>query len=452
MKNSITVTATHLKGLPVKNGFFCLQNLDLRHLMTHKNAAIFMLVAAMILGLASCGEDETNPPPVTNPPEATGNILVKVITVGGDEDPEGYTLTVQGVPPQELNANGEITINNRQVGRYQVELSGIASHCTGTGNLVREVNVTANGTATVEFEVSCKAILRDRIVYGKGENNFTNFKVYTAKLDGTDEKLILDQVIRYPSSLRISPDGTKIAFTDDRVGATTIQQVYVMDADGENLRMIPFVPSDTPALTSQFNPVWHSDSKKLTFRNGPKTVTYDLETQERTELEFGEGSFFGVAEVFDNGKKFLGIHFVSRPGEPSANHLATVNSDGSDLQLLKQMGEVVFSSLKIANGNTIVYLQRRNASGFNNEVWQMSLDGTEDQQIGDKMGFGSTDALQTFTLSPDSSEFLFYMTRGSGVGVNFLFAKTKVNGSPQFINFSEAALRTHVVWSPVTRE
>lgn len=411
-----------------------------------QKSRLFMLALCMTLALASCEEEQSTTRPVDNTPEPTGNILVKVTTVGGDDDPDGYTLTVQGISPVQVEPNGETPVNSQRVGRYQVELSGVASHCSTTGNLVREVNVTANGTATVEFEVSCKAILRDRIVYSKGLDNFTEFKIYSSKLDGTDERLILDQVGPVPSSVRISPDGTKISYSETAAG-TSVSRVFVMDADGENIQMIPFIPSDNAGLTSQFNAVWHPDGKKLTFRNAAKTVTYDLETEVRSELEFGPGEFFSAEDVFDNGDKFLGVFFSSKPGEPSVRYLATMNSDGSDLKLLKESSNLLFTSSRISNGNSIVYFQRL-TTGSQNEVWQMNLDGTGDQKISDKMGFVSTDLLQSFSLSPDKSEFIVYLGRG----LNFFFERTNVNGLNQSIGFPSPALRTHPVWSPITRE
>lgn len=413
-----------------------------------QKSRLFMLALGMTLALASCEEEQSTTRPVDNTPEPTGNILVKVTTVGGDDDPDGYTLTVQGVSPVKVEPNGEIPVNSQRVGRYQVELSGVASHCSATGNLVREVNVTANGTATVEFEVSCKAILRDRIVYSKGLDNFTEFKIYSSKLDGTDERLILDQVGPVPSSVRISPDGTKICFAERiEIGLSNVFRIFVMDANGENIQMLPFIPSDNAALTSQFNPVWHPDGKKLTFRNAAKIVTYDMEKEERKELEFGPGELFFVNEVFDNGNKFLGIYIISKPGEPSSMALATVNSDGSNLKPLKEAGNLGFFSPRISNGNSIVYFQRL-TTGSQNEVWQMNLDGTGDQKISDKMGFVSTDLLQSFSLSPDKSEFIVYLGRG----LNFFFARTNVNGLNQSIAFPSPALRTHPVWSPITRD
>lgn len=411
---------------------------------TIRKIGFLFCLFGIMLTINSCDSEDQTPPPV-NEPDPTGTIVIKINTVGKDNDPDGYTLNVEGSPARQVGPTEEITISNKKVGKYAVELSSIATHCNGKGNMVREVNVTANGTSTVEFEVDCKAILRDRIAYNKGTANFTDFKFYSSKLDGTDEKLILDKVV-FTGRMSISPDGTKIAFSD-RMEGTTIQQVFVMDADGENMEMIPFEPNENPAFTAQFLPVWHPDGKKLTFRNAATTVTYNMETGTRSVLQFEPGEIFVVNEVVENGNKFLGIFIISKPGEPTVQKLATMNIDGSDIRILKEGTSQTFNSPTLMNGNTIAYNQRVNAPGFFNEVWTMNLDGTGDIKISGSLGFSESELLNSFTVSPDGTEFIFFISSG----LNFYLARTKLNGTPQQLNFSGSGVRNNPVWSSVTR-
>ncbi|PRY90489.1 TolB family protein [Mongoliibacter ruber] len=420
--------------------------IELLHLRIQKGLAFFLILFCVTFVLFSCAEEEKTPP-IANEPAPTGSILVKISTIGLDDEPDGYTLNVEGSALRQVEANGEYSIGNKKAGRYNVELTNISQHCTGNGNMIKEVTVTADSTVTVEFEVSCKAILKDRITYAKGLDNFTAFKFYSSKLDGSNEKVILDQVINFPSSLRISPDGTRISITD-RVEGTNMIQVFVMDADGQNLEMIPYDQAANVGQINQFNQVWHPDGKKLTFRSGFKTVTYDLETGERKEFELEPGRFFSVTEVFENGNKFLGIYMVSVPNEPVIRYVATMNSDGSDLKLLKESTDLVFFNPRLFSGNTIVYLQRRNGPGFFNEFWQMNLDGTEDKNVSGKLGFAENELLQSFSISPDKEDLIFYVAQG----LNFYFGKTKINGSSQNINFPERAIRINPEWSPATKK
>ncbi|TVP51447.1 MAG: hypothetical protein EA341_05365 [Mongoliibacter sp.] len=410
------------------------------------NKTFLIFLVGTMLFLSSCDKEESTAPN-TNDPEPTGNILVKISTLGADDDPDGYTLKVEGSAELNTDANGEYTIPNKRVGLYNVELTNISSHCTGNGNMLKEVTVAADGTTSVEFEVSCKAILRDRIVYSKGLDNFTEFKFHTSKLDGTNEKLLLDKVISFPNSIRISPDGTKLIF-HDRIEENNSVQLFLMDANGDNLEMIPFEQNTNVGFMNQFNPVWHPDSKKITFRSGNKVVTYDLETAARVELELDNGESFSVNEILDNGNKFLGIYFINEVGEPAKRSIATMNSNGGDIKILKETTDYSFLAPRVVNGNTIVYMQRFNAPGFFLEPWMMNLDGTDDIQIKNKLGFSETDLPQSFTLSPDKTEMIFYIANG----FNFYFGKTKINGNIQPINFENRALRIHPDWSAVTRK
>lgn len=410
------------------------------------NKALFIFLFSSVLYLSSC-DKEDSAPPINNEPEPTGNILIKINTIGADEEPDGYILKVEGSPDINADANGEYTIQNKRVGRYNVELTQISNHCTENGNLVKEAVVTADGITTVEFEISCKAILRDRIVYSKGLDNFTEFKLHTSRLDGSGEKLLLDKVIAFPNSIRISPDGTKVVF-HDRIEENNSIQVFVMDADGENLEMIPTEQNATTGLIPQFNPIWYPDGKRITYRFANRIITYNLETTEKVEFEIEMGHTFTVSEVFDNGNKFLGIYVIFTAGEPIKRYIATMNTDGSDLRILKESNDYFSLTPRIIDGNSIVYLQRFNAPGFFNEVWMMNIDGTDDKQITNKLGFSETDRLQSFTVSPDKKELIFYYANS----VNFYFGKTKINGNIQPINFENRALRINPDWSQVTRK
>jgi len=78
----------------------------------------------------------------------------------------------------------------------------------------------------------------------------------------------------------------------------------------------------------------------------------------------------------------------------------------------------------------------------------MNLDGSEDKKISDKLGFAEADRILSFSLSPDNSEFVFSL----GNGPNVRFAKTKINGSPQTINYLDDSRRINPIWSLVTKK
>jgi WD40 repeat protein len=117
--------------------------------VTKDHAAAFVGLALLLMG---CSGDATGP--------FTGSIRAIVITLGDalDRDPDGYTLSIDGGPPQALEIFGAVTIDGVLAGNHQVLLGGLASNCEVGGVNPRAVVVGSGGTgapAIVPFSVSC---------------------------------------------------------------------------------------------------------------------------------------------------------------------------------------------------------------------------------------------------------------------------------------------------------
>jgi hypothetical protein len=91
------------------------------------------------------------PPP---PPEA-GSVTVTTNTSGTDVDADGYTVTLDGATSQPISASGSVSFNDVPAGDHGVALSGIASNCSVGSANPQTVTVTAGGTATAGFAVTC---------------------------------------------------------------------------------------------------------------------------------------------------------------------------------------------------------------------------------------------------------------------------------------------------------
>jgi Tol biopolymer transport system component len=66
-------------------------------------------------------------------------------------------------------------------------------------------------------------------------------RIYTAEADGTDENLLPTEEGAYDSEPAYSPGGGKIVFSSDRDGD---RDLYVMDADGTDVRQLTNSPGD----------------------------------------------------------------------------------------------------------------------------------------------------------------------------------------------------------------
>jgi hypothetical protein len=91
--------------------------------------------------------------PVPNP----GTLQITITTSGSNQDPDGYTVKVDGGAPQDLTINDSRTIQNLSAGPHSVQLSGLATNCTVSGGNPRTVTITADQTATLTFAVTCVA-------------------------------------------------------------------------------------------------------------------------------------------------------------------------------------------------------------------------------------------------------------------------------------------------------
>ncbi|HYT73034.1 MAG TPA: hypothetical protein VEK78_16735 [Gemmatimonadales bacterium] len=108
---------------------------------------------------ASSVGEVTSPPfeVVPPPPPTTGNLTVTAATSGQNQDPDGYTVTVDGGQSKSIANDGSVTYDGLTAGDHTVELSGVASNCTVNGANPRTVSVPAGSTAQTEFAVSCEA-------------------------------------------------------------------------------------------------------------------------------------------------------------------------------------------------------------------------------------------------------------------------------------------------------
>ena len=89
----------------------------------------------------------------TEPPPATGTIQVNVTTSGEQQD-DGYVVTLDATPGRPITANDSETYTNVSVGNHEVTLSGVAENCT-VDDATRPAPVTANQTTEVNFAVTC---------------------------------------------------------------------------------------------------------------------------------------------------------------------------------------------------------------------------------------------------------------------------------------------------------
>jgi hypothetical protein len=86
-----------------------------------------------------------------------GNLTVSTSTTGGNLDPDGYTVSVDGGAGSAIGVNSSTTFTNLSAGNHTVQLSGVASNCAVNSGNPQTINVPSGGTAPATFAVSCNS-------------------------------------------------------------------------------------------------------------------------------------------------------------------------------------------------------------------------------------------------------------------------------------------------------
>ena len=118
--------------------------------------------------------------------ESTGSLSIVPATSGWPADPDGYTITVDGVDRGTVGAGGSVTIDEVATGDHAVSLSGVADNCRVLGSNPRTVTVPPGEALSVTFAVSCNAVSGSVTVSAETTGPAPDADGYTISLDGDD--------------------------------------------------------------------------------------------------------------------------------------------------------------------------------------------------------------------------------------------------------------------------
>ena len=178
---------------------------------------------------------------------------------------------------------------------------------------------------------------------------FVSNGISVIRPDGTGERQLLSTTDSL-GDLDWSPDGTRIAFSMGGGGATCVPvcdgHVYVMDADGSNLRQITFETGE------QLDPAWSPDGQRIAFAASPVGEVSPPDGVIYTVRPDGTG----LTKITENPRGASGrrqgrdtapdwtpdgkIVWVQDPGDPGnadgsgTAEIFLMNSDGSEPVLL----------------------------------------------------------------------------------------------------------------------
>jgi hypothetical protein len=116
-------------------------------------------------------------------------LTVTTATSGVELDSDGYSLTVDGTPPQAIGLNATATVDQLSEGAHTATLSGLAANCTAAGN-PRSFTIQAGVTTSVDFAVTCAPSRGTIQVTTTTSGPGSDPDGFTLLLDGTDEGIV----------------------------------------------------------------------------------------------------------------------------------------------------------------------------------------------------------------------------------------------------------------------
>ncbi len=361
--------------------------------LTHALAACTTLTAALAAALA-CGDGTVEPPPPP-PGPSTGSIAVSTLTSAeaGEAvlDPDGYTVTVDGLDPHDIGLSGSVTFTNIAVGDHHVAIRGLQVNCTTPDNPI-SVTVVGGATAQASFELTCLAPTTGRIAFSASPEE--GMDIYTINPNGTDLRQLTHLATGEPFGVgnlwpAWSPDGWKIAYT--YVGGD--EDIYVMNADGTGQTRL------TSGGRRDRWPAWSPDGSKIAFasdRDGDLDI-YVMNADGTDQVQLTDDpADSGNPAWHPDGSKI--VFWSERDGR---YQVYAMNADGSGQVNLSGNAEDDWTagSSCSPDGSRIAFASSRDG---NPEIYLMNVDGSSVTRVTDSRTYNEPTA-----WSPDGTRILY---------------------------------------------
>lgn len=400
---------------------------------TVKTVCIISVLIVASLAATACSDNSSSADS-----ENSGTLRVKVETVGGDTSPAGYSFMLQGVGSFDTAANEEYTYRNIPEGSYTIELTQKASHCEVTSQNPRTVQIIAGTIIDISFQINCKAILRDKIVFLSNHEGV--WSVYQNSVSDHSKVRIPEFNVSATWRPSISPDGTRIAFVSTAQGFP-LNQIWVMDADGTN-----FINITRDAQANSEFPVWSPDGTQIAYHrytpNGEGDIyVMNADGTGRQNVTNSSTGDWWPAWHPDGTK--LAFHTIEA-GSPF--YISTINVDGSGRQELLRGQQFFRNPSWSPDGSRLAF-----QCNINSGIWEICLsngDGSNPQNISNLGVSGRQHRLVSW--SPDGTMLTFDSNRDGQENTFDVFVMN-VNGSG-LTNLTNNMNSSSIMpfWSPVS--
>lgn len=387
----------------------------------YKSRVLFFSLLITGILATSCSDNpgnapsEPEPEPEPNEEITVGNLEIKTITTGLDPEPRGYTVVVQDVESIETDANDTVVSEDLDAGTYTIELTEIEDHCTVESENPVTANVIAEETASVDFQVNCKGIFRDKIVFfrsqsqnSKAMSSLATQSYYAMNYDGSGMAKVndfsLDGSINFASN--ISPDGTKIVVVYSENSGTDTQ-IAIINAYEDELIFL----NDSVEGTTYSFPVFSPDGTKIAYIKSSdsfrKKDIYMMNSDGSNEVQITNSEELEESVGWSSDGAKIVYHRSSK--DYKYQGIFSINKDGTNQQLIINSDLEFTNPVWSPNGNKLAVVGSKMDPYYYQEIYIMNNDGTNIRKVVSKQG--ESIYYSGLQWTPDSNKILFLSNR-----------------------------------------
>jgi len=411
-----------------------------------------LVVICLLFAVVSCSDSSTGnePEPQPDPDPIFGIIEVEVVTSGDDDDPDGYTVSVQGGETREIGPNGTVSFNQVRTGSKIVTISGIPGHCTLEGTPSQAFTLGDNEIRTITFEITCSAIFRDKILFMRSTGVQFEYQIYSISPDGSNMRLVSDMILSSNAAPVASPDGLKVLFSGSEGGSQS--QVWVQNSDGTGLQNL----TNNPDIV-HFGAVWSPDGSKIALSvsdpgSGARNDIHIMDADGSNLINItNDPDVTDASPSWSPDGNELVFNSV-RPNPSGGNifSIAKVNADGSGRTiLLEDEGFIVTTPNWSPNGDQIAFHRSEIGAGIGSQIHLMNPDGSNVRNItaeGGNPNLGSNWP----AWSPDGNQIAFHAAGGTALNLFIMNKNGEIQGG-RITNGENSQHHINPSWSPFTR-
>jgi Tol biopolymer transport system component len=365
-------------------------------------------------------------------------LVVKTFQSGGI-DPDGYTISLDGGPPEPIGISDTRTYEGLAPGRHVVLLDGLAPGCEPSGPNPHTIHLGTSGSSGINFHVACPITgVNGQIAFYSDRDG--DWEIFTMNADGTNLQQLTVNSARNDAHPAWSPDGMRIAFTgtrQDPVSDVFHEEVVIMNADGSGEVAITNHPlyDATPAWSSADRIAFQTN------RDHPEARPFDDVFPDEIYTIRPDGS--DLRRVTNNAQDDIhpdwspnGTRIAySSEVSPGNYDILTVAPDGSGIINLTNHPATDWRPAWSPDGTRIAFHSNRDG---NFEIYVMNVDGTGLQRLTDNPAddfhpaWSPDGRMIAFQSDRFGGDFDIYIMQSDGTGLIILTSNGANDDGPNW--------------------